>query len=219
MTDQQNAGGQTNTDTTGENVNGQPVAEPTTPPAGDTLMTNTADNQPQGDGNGDNGSQTQDATKAPEEPPAEINYEFELPEGFALDEATSTELIAFAKEKNLSVEEGQKLVDLGVAMRQREAEQYQVTQKQWVDSIKADPEMGGAQLNENIAVAKKALDAFGTPELTQLLDTTGFGNHPEVVRAFYKIGKSISEDRLVIGQGKPRGVSADPAKRMFPNQN
>jgi len=66
-------------------------------------------------------------------------------------------------------------------------------------------------------VARKALETFGTPELRDVLNMTGMGNHPEVIRAFYKAGKAISEDRFV--QGNPRGAEPDMAKRMFPTMN
>jgi len=46
---------------------------------------------------------------------------------------------------------------------------------------------------------------------------TGLGNHPEVIRAFYKAGKAISEDRFI--PGSPKGAEMDMAKRMFPTMN
>ena len=90
--------------------------------------------------------------------------------------------------------------------------------KGWVDAAQADTEIGGPNLAQNVAVAKKAMDKFGTPELSKLLDETGLGNHPEIVRAFYRAGKAISEDRFV-GGGGPGFGSVDPAKRLFPNMN
>ena len=62
-----------------------------------------------------------------------------------------------------------------------------------------DKEFGGPALAENLSVAKKALDAFGTAELRTLLNESGLGNHPEIVRLFFRAGKAISEDRVVTG--------------------
>jgi len=225
-------GGQTNTDSAGENVQGQQSTDGQQQQqgegqgqAGNTLLTT---DQAQGDaGNagdagdgaqGDAGNDQGDGKADGEGGQEPVNYELTLPEGFKFDEEVQKGLVDFAKEKNLTQEEAQKLVDLGVMMRQKEYVQFQETQKQWIEQIKASPELGGEKLTENVAVAKKAIDAFGTPTLKQLLNDTGFGNHPEVVSAFFRIGKAISEDKLVIGQGKPR-PSADPAKRLFPNQN
>jgi hypothetical protein len=87
----------------------------------------------------------------------------------------------------------------------------------WRQQATTDKEFGGDQLNANLAVAKKAMDAFGTPELTKLLNESGLGNHPEVIRVFYRAGKAISEDGFVSGQSTQSRVD-DPAKRLFPNQ-
>jgi hypothetical protein len=59
---------------------------------------------------------------------------------------------------------------------------------------------------------------FGTPELRTLLNESGLGNHPEVIRMMYRAGKAISEDRFVApSAGGPTG-SKDFAKSLYPNQ-
>jgi hypothetical protein len=58
-------------------------------------------------------------------------------------------------------------------------------------------------------VAKKALDAFGTTELRSLLNESGLGNHPEVIRFMFRAGKAISEDSMVTGT-KGEAKSAGP---------
>lgn len=215
---QQAASGQTNTDPAAVQGNGQAAPVDNNPAQGNAnqQVDSAPAAAPQGDSQQGDGNQG-DAQGNDGQKPADIVYDFKMPDGMELDAEIGETLKEFAKEKNLSAEEAQKLVDLGVKMREKEAAAYQIEQTKWVEQIKADPEMGGAQLEANVAVAKKAVEAFGTPELKQLLDSTGFGNHPEVVRTFYKIGKAISEDKLVVGQGKPRG-NVDPAKRLFPNQ-
>ncbi len=217
----QTSDGQTNTDTVTQQADGQ--ATTTDTQQGTTLMTNEqgvdAVQGQQDSGAPAEGSDDKPTDGSEGQPSEPVNYEFTLPEGFEFDESIKEQLTTFAKEKNLSAEEAQKLVDLGVEMRHRDAEKLQAAQQQWVEQIKADPEMGGAQLGENVAVARKAIEAFGTPELKSLLNSTGFGNHPEVVRAFYKVGKAISEDKLVIGDGKPKAAGKDAAKTLFPNQS
>lgn len=58
-------------------------------------------------------------------------------------------------------------------------------------------------------MAVRAADAFGGPELRALLERTGLGNHLAIVRTFYEIGKSISEDVL------PGGKPAAPQDKTF----
>lgn len=52
---------------------------------------------------------------------------------------------------------------------------------------------------EEISRAVRAADAFGGPELRQLLEETGLGNHPAIVRTFAAVGKRIAEDISVVG--------------------
>jgi hypothetical protein len=75
--------------------------------------------------------------------------------------------------------------------------------------VKTDKELGGTALDGNIRLAQSALTKFGTPELRAALDTTGMGNHPEVVRVFTRIGKAMAEDTFEKGSpSKNAGKSA-----------
>ena len=65
---------------------------------------------------------------------------------------------------------------------------------QWAEQSKADPEFGGANFNQNMGQIAAAYRQFATPELKQLLDASGLGNHPEVMRLFYRVGKALSQD-------------------------
>ena len=146
-------------------------------------------------------------------------YEFTLPDGFQMDEAGLTAFSEFAKDLDMPQEAAQKMLEkMGPAMQQRQMAAIEQVQNEWTQASKSDKEFGGIKLDENLAVAKKALDTFGTPELSKLLKETGLGNNPEIIRAFYRAGKAISEDSFVAGsQGKPSSAR-DPAKSLYPNQ-
>jgi len=88
----------------------------------------------------------------------------------------------------------------------------------WTEQARADKEFGGAQLKDNLVIANKALGQFGTPELVSLLKETGLGNHPEIVRAFYRAGKAISEDTFVKGSMTSPQSNRDYASHLYPNQ-
>lgn len=85
---------------------------------------------------------------------------------------------------------------------------------QWAEQSKADPEFGGANFNQNMGQIAAAYRQFATPELKQLLDASGLGNHPEVMRLFYRVGKALSQDTGVRAQGAP-----EQQHRMFPKSN
>ena len=145
------------------------------------------------------------------------SYDLKMPDGVALDKAAADEFTAIAKELKLDQATAQKFADVGAKMAQRQADNHAKLVESWTEQVKTDKDIGGDKLAENLGVARKALDTFGTPELRDVLNATGFGNHPAVIKAFYKIGQAISEDRFVTGGAK--GPETDMAKRMFPSMN
>lgn len=153
-------------------------------------------------------------------------YEFQAPEGATFDDGVLGAFSDVAKELDLPQDKAQRVIDKVLpAMQARQVEQAGEFYAEiggppdtWAASSTADKEFGGDKLAESLAVAKKARDAFGTPELTTLLNKTGLGNHPEIVRVFYRAGLAISEDRLVTGgQGGQAGTG--DARRLYAASN
>lgn len=163
----------------------------------------------------DAGTKTDD-TKATE-PQVPESYELQMPEGIELDKASAEEFTTIAKELKLDQAAAQKLADIAAKQAQRQVEAHTKLVETWVEQVKTDKDIGGDKLEENLGIARKALDTFGTPELKDVLNASGLGNHPEVIKAFVKAGKAISEDKFVAGA--PKGSDADPAKKLFPNMN
>lgn len=157
-----------------------------------------------------------DDTKAtaPEVPES---YDLQMPDGIELDKASADEFTTIAKELKLDQATAQKLADVAAKQAQRQVEAHTKLVESWVESVKADKEIGGDKLEENLGIARKALDTFGTPELRDVLNASGLGNHPEVIKAFVKAGKAIGEDKFVAGA--PKGSNTDPAHKLFPNMN
>jgi hypothetical protein len=151
---------------------------------------------------------------------AEIEYtDFTYPEGTVVDETIQDAFKAAAKEAGLTQAQAQHLTDMGGLMRAKVMADHQAAQAQvytdWAEQSRSDKEFGGAKMDENLAIASKAINAFATPELKALLDSTGIGNHPEMIRAFYRAGKAMSEDNLVPG-GKGPAATSSLADRLYP---
>lgn len=158
----------------------------------------------------------EEGAKAPE------SYQFELPEGFELNGEVAEQFTTWAKDLNLPQDKAQAVAAMGAQLvQQAQAAQQEAWAAQvadWRKEVETDKEFGGPALAENLGYAARAIDTFA-PELREVLDSSGMGNHPVLVKAFIRIGKAISEDRLVGGAQQSPGVSADPAKRLFPNMN
>lgn len=164
----------------------------------------------------------QDASPPPATPPApaqEPVYELQVPEGYAVNEDIKSEFVGLVKELKLDPKDAQRFADLSLKMQQKQAEDYAKAREEWIALVKTDKDIGGEAMNENLAIARKGLDTFGTPELKYLLETTGFGNHPEIIKAFWRVGKKISEDHFVAGgTGHSTGAASD-ARRLYSTSN
>ena len=106
-------------------------------------------------------------------------------------------------------------------LHQRGIEEQEKQWNEWTEQSRSDTEFGGDKLEENLGIAKKAIDQFGSDGLRELLDSsTGLGNHPEVIRFMYKVGQALSEDRFV---GGSQGQAVDPnddvaqARKLYPS--
>lgn len=196
-------------------------AEGQTAPAGEQAAQAQAQSQPaQGEQQAAQGQQAEGqqgeqkaAPKAPEK------YEFKAGDGQTYDAEVMGAFADAARELDLSQDDAQKVLDkVAPVMAARQAQALEAMRNEWTESSRSDKEFGGDKLPENLAVAKKAMDQFGTPELRTLLNESGLGNHPEVIRLLYRAGKAISEDSRVVtgGQGTPLATTA---QRMYPGMN
>lgn len=159
-----------------------------------------------------------DKGKTPEGAP-ESYEDFTTPDDIKLDAELATELKTLAKELNLPQSQAQKVADLGAKLAQKmqanQAEVLKAAREQWATEVRADKEIGGEAFEANLATAKKAVDQFVSPELKTMLNETGLGNHPELIRTFVKIGKAIKEDGFVGGRGMGAAQTQSMAQRLY----
>jgi hypothetical protein len=214
----------------------QPTDTGTAAPADTTMLTDTTsattdtpateqqtqpNNGEQDNPDGKAGESTEtkaDDADKPQGAPEEY-ADFSMPEGVELDAEIGGEFKTLAKELNLSQDAAQKFADLGAKQAQKfaqaQADAMAQARQTWAEEARADKEFGGDKFDENLAHAKKAMDTFGSDELRRLLNETGLGNHPEVLRVFVKAGKAISEDRFVPGE-RARSTQTT-AQRLYGN--
>lgn len=132
----------------------------------------------------------------------ETYEDFSLPEGMEMDADVLGEFKNLAKELNIPQAKAQQLIDFQSQLATKQAEQYQaaVTKQaqDWAASIKSDPEVGGENYEKSVASAVKVIQSFGDPALTELLNTSGLGNHPALFKFCHRISAAISEDKFVL---------------------
>jgi len=154
------------------------------------------------------------AEEAPQGAPE--TYEFKPPEGVALSDVSLAAFSDVAKALDLPQDKAQQIVDKvapAIAAAQAEAAKAFFADiggapEGWTQAAKVDKEYGGDAFDQNVAVARKAME-FATPEMKSLLNKTELGNHPEVLRWMYRVGKAMSEDKVVPGKGGEPPPKAD----------
>lgn len=148
----------------------------------------------------------------------------------AIDTALLETATPVLKELGLTNEQANKVAALVPKVQERFIQQqndaFAETRTQWAKDAQADPEIGGKNWDGSKSLAAKALDHFVGPAkdkdgnlngFRQLLDDTGLGNHPEMIRFCRKVGAALSEDSTMArGTEGPRDKPTR-LQALYPN--
>lgn len=186
------------------------------------------------------------AEKPSEEKPAEITAEepvkvelptfeaFKLPEGVQLEEKGlsefTNELAEFestTKADHAAIHAlGQKMVDKYVAEQQRQWESlnnaWTKTKNDWKDSFLKDPEFA----NRTDTVVNSAIDAIGVyggdakqqDEFRSLMESTGVGNHPAMIRLLSNIMLAKVEPKQLAAPQIAATAKQSKVSKMYGNK-
>jgi len=121
----------------------------------------------------------------------------DLPEGFAWDEGQMKSFFETAHKAGLSTAQAQSLVDWYAADQKGVLKAGDEAIKAAEETLKGEWK---AAYPRNLGLAKAAAKEIGGKELIDLLDQTGLGNHPVILKAFAKLGRSLAEDGVISGE-------------------
>lgn len=160
------------------------------------------------------GKETETKTEVPEE-----YGDFKVPEGMQLDKVMLEAFVPVFKDLGLDQEKAQKLIDAYAPLvAQREEEAQKAKLKEFEDMVsgwksETIKELG-PKSKEALSFVAKVRDKFGDEEVVQLMQDTGIGNHPAMVRFLIKIGKAISEDTFPDSQTASK---VNPLDVLYPS--
>ena len=164
----------------------------------------------------DGEAETEDA----KEDHIDVEYKLALEENSFLDNSTIDEVTDFAKENNLSNDMAQEILS-----RQEQTLRNWIETKQnaheeekdgWRASVIEDKTMGGDNLKKTVEVSRRLVERYASEDFISMLRDTGYGDHPEVVKFFYKVGSAMSDDSLVLPKAKS---AARPVEDLFYGTN
>lgn len=162
-------------------------------------------------------------TPKPNEKPPE-KYELKARKDSPLLKADLEEIEANAKAKGLSQEDAQKMVDGKEAdfdrFNQRQQEAYQAKMAEWRAAAEADKEIAGTDgkaFKENVELAHRGLKMVANDSVMKFLNESGWGNHPDAIKMFMRIGKLFADDKAVLdGKSSPPGKKTSREQKLFP---
>lgn len=153
--------------------------------------------------------------------------DFALPENMEINAGALEEFQGMAKEANLPQEVAQKFVTTGAKLVQdtvdnvytAQVEAYAKKVEGWHATRAKDSEIGGTEEAQTAVLSGsyKAVMALGGDSLMAALDETGAGNHPEVIRAFYRIRDLVGEDGKLINGNIGGGEPKTAAQSIYPD--
>jgi|TARA_R110002110_G_scaffold264599_3_gene480365 hypothetical protein len=185
-------------------------------------------------------SEAGESQDAPKEQ-SSTGFDLVVPEGYSMDDSATKEFSEFAQELGVDKEKAQKMLDRHVTSLNdsmgRSDKAMKEVHDSWATESMNDKEFGGTNLAENIVGARKVMNSFSSPasdadgkpvvhqegamkgqQMTKvevLLNQTGMGNHPEMIRVFHRISKAVSEDSFVPGDMKPKEQKKTHADIMY----
>ena len=168
---------------------------------GSTLMTGDDEQETQTDGGSD---------KLVDKPEP---YELEAPEGYPIPADKLKSLTAHFNEIGLTREQAEKQIEY-MSRQYAEFQESQKSQRRaWISEIK---EFGGEKFKETVADAKRALAQFDDDgSIRGMLNETGYGDNPAIIKIFAKVGRALAEDRII---GKAGEITEKPLEeRLYPN--
>jgi len=160
------------------------------------------------------------AAPAKPEAPQPSEIKLAVPEGSYLDATVVERIAAESKARGLTQEQAQARLNEAheavATYAKGQQDELETEKKMWLDMLKADKEIGGVAFDENVTLAKRAVDAFGSDSFKKALNESGLGNHPELVRTFARIGRSIADDKFV-RPGHTPAAKKTPEQVFYPD--
>lgn len=156
-----------------------------------------------GGGDAEGGKTSEGEPEGEAEAPEPFDPEkFEWPENITTTEDQRRELGELAQKHGISGEAMKDLVGMYAGLAESALKDISTQlDQQWDQKMTewrtATEELYGAKMDTVVASCNKVLTEFGSPELKQLLDSTGMGNHPEMFKFVTKVAEAIGEAKPV----------------------
>lgn len=139
-----------------------------------------------------------------------------VPAGTAVDPALVDRVKSLAKASGMSAPHAQAVLDSEVALQRQRDSDFSAAKVAWVETVKADPVLGGANYARTESRMANALSAFADPAWVKYLTDNGFIHEPGFVKAWAKVGEQMGDSKLAVN-GQPLGAGKSIREQEYPN--
>jgi len=136
-----------------------------------------------------------------------------------LGETSLTEVKEFAEKHKLNNDQATEVLKFHeqVLADYVEAQQAEADKQlaEWRKEVIESPEYGGDNLEATKQKARKLVKTFASDGLIELLESTGYGDNPEVVKFLADVGGVFTDESLALG--KRSSVAKTPEQVFYGN--
>lgn len=141
---------------------------------------------------------------------------WDLKPAYSVSEEDLKAYEAHCRSIGMTQEQAQKSLEYAAANLERQQTAFLNQRKEWVSEIRADREFGGGRYAQSVVEARRALATFDPDGTVRaMLEETGYGDNPAIIRICARIGRAMAEDTFSLGKV---GTTKKPLEeRMYPN--
>lgn len=145
-----------------------------------------------------------------EEPGVPESYDLDIPESMQVTDEAKASLDEKFREAGLTQEQAKTVFSMYTDTVEDMNRTLTKQSAAWLDESKKDPDIGGSNFKSTTANVRRVTTRFGDEAFEAIMDETGLGNHPALLRFLNKVGASLAEDRSGSGSATSR-----PANRSL----
>lgn len=159
------------------------------------------------------GQNGQGTATPPEQGAVPEKYDYEIPDTW--DEAYTAKVESIAKAHKLNNEQMKAFAEYAQQEHQVAMQERQNNMQKWENELRQAPEFAGENFNQAVQYALMGLNHIDPKgELKTVLEESGYGSHPAVVKAMYQIGKMLDNDKFA-GKGNGKDSTSPTWARMY----
>ena len=135
------------------------------------------------------------------------DIEFELPDGYSISDENLSALRQYASDYGIDKAGAQELMDFHVSVLEQQQEAqlagWEKMKSDWAEQSRNDKELqdNAGKIDQALSLAKQGVESLGGKELLEVLNMTGVGSHPAIIKAFKAVGENIQSGKIVSGSG------------------